>query len=54
MIFKVELTREQALLLIDLEQRLKDNYNNGYPFHQHEEDRLVVGAILDQITKGEN
>ena len=32
--------------LIDLYNRLVDDYNDGMPFEQYEEDRLVVGNVI--------
>ena len=46
---KITLKRIDILVLIDLEHRLQDNYNNGTPFEQKEEDRLVIGKILDEV-----
>jgi len=35
--------------LLYLEKRLKENYNNGAEFNQDEEDRLIIGDILDKV-----
>ena len=35
--------------LLYLEKRLKENYNDGVDFNQDEEDRLVIGDILDKV-----
>lgn len=40
--------------LDSLMARLQDNYNNGIEFEQREEDRLVIGNILDIFTDLEN
>lgn len=36
--------------LDDLQARLQADYNDGEPFEQHEEDRIVLGNILDMIN----
>lgn len=35
--------------LLDLYNRLVDNYNNDKKFEQHEEDRLVVDRVIDTL-----
>ena len=35
--------------LLYLEKRLKENYNDGVDFNQDEEDRLIIGDILDKV-----
>lgn len=40
-------------ILDDLARRLQDNYNNGKPFEQQEEDRLAICGILDLFEEVE-
>ena len=46
---KITLKKNDILVLVDLEHRLIENYNNGTPFKQKEEDRLIIGKILDEV-----
>lgn len=36
-------------LLEDLHNRLVENYNNGQPFEQYEEDRLTIQNVIDLL-----
>lgn len=36
-------------LLLDLYQRLVLDYSGDQPFEQREEDRLVIGHIIDEL-----
>jgi len=45
---KVKINKKDLDILINLEERLLNNYNNGSTFKQHEEDRLIIGYIIDQ------
>lgn len=53
---RINITQQELTLLISLEDRLVNNYNHDEKFYQHEEDRLVLGHIIDkaidQIRKG--
>lgn len=49
----IYLNKKEIEILKDLEKRLVDNYNNGKKFEQQEEDRLVIGNILDKASKAE-
>ena len=40
--------------LDSLMARLQDDYNNGIEFEQQEEDRLIIGNILDIFTQLED
>lgn len=42
---------ETIELLIDLHNRLVENYNNNTPFEQTEEDRLVLDYIIEELTE---
>lgn len=35
--------------LLYLEKRLIEDYNNNTGFYQDEEDRLIIGDILDKV-----
>ena len=51
--YEIELSKLDLDVLLDLEKRLIDDYNDEKPFEQHEEDRLVIGKIIDKMV-GEN
>ena len=47
MMEKMKLDNIDLPHLIDLYNRLVDNYNNGTEFEQYEEDRLVLRNVID-------
>lgn len=47
--YTIELSDNDLELLRYLEWRLVRDYNNHIPFNQAEEDRLILGNILDQV-----
>ena len=49
-IYEIELSKLDLDVLLDLEKRLIDDYNDEKPFEQHEEDRLVIGKIIDKMV----
>lgn len=46
---RINITNKEFVLLLDLERRLVENYNSDSEFQQREEDRLVVGNIIDKL-----
>lgn len=46
----VTISKGDYEVLVDLRERLIDNYNNDTPFEQLEEDRLVIGHIVDDCS----
>lgn len=48
---EIKLTDREIKVLESLERRLTANYNDGVKFVQHEEDRLIIGNILDMANK---
>lgn len=45
---KVYINKKELELLLDLERRLVDD---SKPFIQHEEDRILIGNIIDKAIK---
>lgn len=45
---RVYLNKKEIACLLDLERRLEDD---GKPFVQYQEDRLLIGHILDKLNK---
>lgn len=46
---RITITKKEYELLLDLEKRLIDD---SKPFVQHQEDRLLIGVILDKCDRG--
>ena len=38
-------------IMDDLCKRLQDDYNDGIPFEQYEEDRLVIYSVIEILEK---
>lgn len=46
----IKVSNTDRELLLDLYNRLVDDYDNGKAFSQHEEDRLVLDRVINTLT----